>query len=207
MKVMSDQDIIKLLSNLNKSGVPYPPDLLAARRVTFMKQAAQLANVLKPATQSPKGRGPKSLPPSTGALLETVLIVAIVAEAGTAAYVYRARLTDLIKSFSQSPHVADTTVPHPSIATHTIQPVIIFGESLTPIINTPTPFTLETPQLSDDNNGNNQADATPIPDKGNNGLHLGQTKVPDPQNGGNNSGGNNDQGGDKKPKDKGNPNK
>jgi len=193
--------MITLLSSLKNIGGTYPPDLLAARRVNFMKQAAQLGLSVKPTIEGGKGPGPGRVPPSTGALLETALVVAILAEAGAAAYLYRDKLVDLVQTLS-SPVIEVVQQPPTSLPS----PVASVGTSIgteTPEISATPAFTEQaggstagSPGSASSSSSNIQPTQKPNP-----GLHLGTTPKPartKPSDGG--GGGSNDGGGGKKPK-------
>lgn len=175
MKIKSDQEIIRLLSNLRNSGAIYPPDLLSARRASFMKHAAQLELVHETAGNSARGGSGKTNILSNP-LLETVLVVAIVAEALAASYIYRDKLLNWLQPTPSTPAAVQESAP-PSVVE--LSPTFI---TVTPIAtSTPSPTgTMEiTPTFSDNSK---VVDVTPNP-KDNPGLHLGQTKTPKDNNG------------------------
>ncbi|HEX2994377.1 MAG TPA: hypothetical protein VHP14_06125 [Anaerolineales bacterium] len=151
--------------------------------------------------------------PSASTLVEIALIVAIVAEAGVMAYVYRAKLVDFIQSVAAEPNAEEGTPPpvmstapevlnvSPSPATPSTLPSAAVTTSTKGI--TATPVRTSIPMMAGENNGS----ATPgiqstSPAKGNNGNHYGQT--PKPQRTKENNGKNDKppQDGDKPPKDK-----
>src|SRR5512140_2007413 len=85
-----EQQIVELLSKLKNQGGTYPKKLLAARREFFLSQVASvglglgIGAGLKTVTKSSKGGSLFHLPlPSLSAssLIETVLVIAIVAQA------------------------------------------------------------------------------------------------------------------------------
>jgi hypothetical protein len=84
-------DVLQLLKKLKDSNGTYPQELLVARRQGYLKQVAEviggagLAAALKTTVKSTQAVGTGSLP-SAGTLVEGLLIVAIVAEASTVAY-------------------------------------------------------------------------------------------------------------------------
>jgi hypothetical protein len=187
-----DQKVIDLLSKLKNDPSAYPSELLELRRRKYMQKAVQvgfaigtgagLKNILK--------GGASRVTPTAGTWLEAALVIAIVLEVSTAAYVYRHKLADLLGTGLPTPGVQEVAPP----------PVVTSLLSLTEISVVPTVTGTETrtatPTLSDivDNNsnsnsngnnessnyssgGNNQAASTPAPN-GNNGNHFGQTKQP-----------------------------
>src|SRR6188474_571546 len=95
-------EVIKLLTKLKTStNGAYPPELLVVRKAHYLQQVAQIGlaagsgvgikEILK------GGRGP-GIPPAVGTLLQTVLVVAIVAEAVTLGYFYKDKLAALLNS-------------------------------------------------------------------------------------------------------------
>jgi hypothetical protein len=187
-----DQKVIDLLSKLKNDESAYPSELLELRRRKYMQKAVQvgfaigggagLKNILK--------GGAARVTPTAGTWLEAALVIAIVLEVSTAAYVYRNKLADLLKTGLPTPGVQE--VAPPPVVTSLLPATEI---SVVPTV-TGTETRTATPTLSDiiDNNsnsisngnnessnyssgGNNQAASTPAPN-GNNGNHFGQTKQP-----------------------------
>ena len=187
-----DQKVIDLLSKLKNDPSAYPSELLELRRRKYMQKAVQvgfaigagagLKNILK--------GGAARVTTTAGTWLEAALVIAIVLEVSTAAYVYRHKLADLLGTGLPTPGVQEVAPP----------PVVTSLLPVTEISVVPTVTGTETrtatPTLSDiiDNNsnsnsngnnessnnssgGNNQAASTPAPN-GNNGNHFGQTKQP-----------------------------
>ena len=115
-------------------------------------------------------------------LLETLLVIAIVAEAGVATYVYREKIAEFFSStfgpkveqvsnpINNSPEVAVSEEPTES---ETPEGTVTVTETLLP------PGYTQPAQANDNNNGsgNTQVASTPNPTD-DNGLHLGQTKQP-----------------------------
>lgn len=193
MEFDDKDEVIQLLTKLKNADGAYPPDMLAARRQGYLKHLAELGIgagaglALKQALKS--GATPAAGPLST--LVEAVLVVAIVAEAGTVAYINRNKLINLFQSNTKNPNVAEVTTA-PGIVSPltevslTITPELT--ESVTPI-GTPSPNLLADPLLTAGTSGNDsQANATPNPND-NNGNQYGLTPKPvrtkDPGNGGN----------------------
>jgi hypothetical protein len=155
-----DSEVVSLLSKLKATGSSYPVDLLAARRQRFVKQIAALgfgtvaALALK---ESAKAAGGASFPAITGTILETALILAIVAEAGYVAIVHREKILDWFRQTAAGPTigvistspdadlppiempVTGPTLPTPAI--ETVQPTI--ASTVTPTVAvTPLPTLL-----------------------------------------------------------------
>lgn len=188
---LQDQEIIKLLTKLKDARAEYPQGLLAARRQTYLKRMAEIglgigANTgIENAAKNGKVPSPS---PATSTLLETALVVAIIAEAGTAAYFYRDKLADFFQTITTSTRVQEVTTP-PIFTTLEVQGVTLspvvtptflsptISESPTGIAITPT--TTPNPGVIDDNiEGTTPANFAPVPN-GNNGNHYGQTPKPE----------------------------
>src|SRR5512142_863194 len=94
-----DIDVLQLLKNVKDANGIYPPELLASRRQIYLKQVAQIGGGagLAAALKSTAKTGGKvaGLPPAAGTLLESLLVVAIVAEAGTVTYLYRDKIKEV----------------------------------------------------------------------------------------------------------------
>ena len=202
----NDQKVIDLLSKLKDDSTVYPSELLEWRRQKYLRQAAHLGlgmgagAALKNALKS---RGP-GLPPTAGTWVEIALVLAIVAEAGTAAYLYRHKLsnlarTDLTTSTARvvtSEPVVPSPLPELSMVpaftvtidpTATGTPLPSFVEDYRNTGGVNSNNTAETAGANDSNypgGGKDQTGPTPGPndnkgnDNGNNGNHYGQTKQP-----------------------------
>ena len=188
----NDQKVIDLLSKLKDDNNVYPLDLLESRRQKYLQRAAQVGLGIGTGTglkNTLKGRR-LGLPPAAGTWLEVALVVAIVAEAGAAAYFYRHKLADLLETVLATPGVQEVTPP--PVITSSL-PVTEISVAPTATVTgtpsatgTPIPVVIDgtnsdgnTPGGNDINNneGNNPAASTPDPN-GNNGNHFGQTKQP-----------------------------
>jgi hypothetical protein len=183
-----DHDIVSLLTKLKNTSGGYPSRLLASRRQTYLKQVANIGlgigigAAYKSHTKT--GTGTAGAPVAAGKLIETALVIAIVAQAGAAAYIYRDKLRDVIQSFSSSPRVEEVTSP-PVITSPLPQSPITVLETETPVasetpIDTPTTGTPAPSAVSETSQaeGNNQIASTPNPNV-DNGNHFGQTPKPD----------------------------
>jgi len=203
---VSQKDILQLFTGLKNVESTYPQDMVKARRDSFKKQAAAMAVLMKagvsgsPATGTGQATAATSTTTgntavlggmSMGTLLETVLVIALVAEAGVAAYIYREKIAEFFNP-TPTPKIEQTENPinNPS------QDFVASDEPSTAAVATETPkstFTatataIETPvqpglipsiSQNNDQNGEVQVASTPVPtDSLNNGLHLGQTKQP-----------------------------
>ena len=181
-----DKEIVRLLTKLKDTDGKYPPDLLAARRQGYLKQMGQIGlgigvgAGIKNAVKS--GKAPV-LSSATSTVLESALVVAIIAESGTVAYFYRDKLADIFRTIAKDAGVQEVTPPPvntelgiqgvtPSPAVTATLPSVTLSVSPTGTELTSTPV----PGVVEDNNTIN-ADSTPGPN-GNNGNHYGQTPKP-----------------------------
>jgi len=207
----NDYDIVKLLTKLKNSNGAYPPDLLTPRRQNYLRRVAEIglgfgvAEGLKTTVQSGSKAGSLSTVTASG-LIEAALVVAIVAEAGAAAYMYRDQIAKIIQSYTSQPQVVEiTSAPETEFSPNLPNGVIGDPEELSA-----TPSTVETPSgtaiaptsaaNNNQDNPGNQAVSTPDPN-GNNGNQYGLTPKPDrtkePGGGGNDNNNNKDKGKDK----------
>lgn len=202
-----DSELFQLLKKLKDTNGTYPPALLSARRQGYLKQVAQigsgagLAVALKETVKH--GKGVATSAPTAGTLLEGLLVVAIVIEAGAAAYFYRDKLTDIFHSITGSPRVEEVANP-PVLSSpianfeFTSSPIVTTTETIT-VTETATPFgtpTLlaEQPTNPSGSNGSTtvngsggdgvtQAVSTPNAAGGgtneNNGNKYGHTPIPE----------------------------
>ena len=190
-----DIDVFQLLKKLKDTNGAYPQELLAARRQGYLKQVAGitggagLAAVLKNTAKT--GGKAVGLPPAAGTLLESLLVVAIVAEAGTVTYLYRDKIKEVFQSITNSPKVEQTS--NPPVLSSPI-PGLEISLSLTPVAyetSTETSTPEVTPSLlaeqptngassqgSGANEDGSQAVSTAAAPKNNNGNHYGQTPIP-----------------------------
>jgi hypothetical protein len=187
-----DAEVIQLLTQLKNVEGGYPVEMMAVRRQRYMKQLAGLgvglgaADALK---HTLRGGGGSAIPPIASTLLETILIVAIVAEAAAVTLINREKLTDLILSISNQPTVeqvvstpieiagpltelAISTIVEPTVTvtTVTVTPLATSSPALLSITSVPgfenggsTLQAVSTPNVQD-NNGN-QYGLTPKPER------------------------------------------
>src|SRR5215213_1021733 len=108
-----DQEVIKLLKQLKKAGAEYPQDLLVARRQRYQVRMAQIGLGVG-TNMGIKNQRTSGPPPAAGTLLETILLVAIVAEASAVGYFYRDKVTNFLQKIT-SPAVVEgvSTLPVP----------------------------------------------------------------------------------------------
>lgn len=201
-----DAEVIKLLTQLKNSEGGYPMEMMVSRRQSYIQQLAGLgigvgaAGALKEVI---KGGGGSAIPPVAGTLLETILIVAIVAEGAAVALMNRDKLTDLLNTITNQPRVEEvvnTPIEAASPFTELVVPTTFeptMTGTVTPV-GTPSPVFLFVTRdaASDHEDSSHQAVSTPNP-QDDNGNHYGLTPKPErtvgPSNGG--SGGNDGGGG------------
>jgi hypothetical protein len=222
-----EQQVIELLAKLKNGGGTYPKKLLASRRQVFLSQMASvgvglgIGEGIKAASKAPKAGTLAHISGiSASSVVETVLILAIVAQASVIAYAYRDKLIDLVRTISSSALIVPTEI---SIPVTVSSPTEVIASDTPSVINTSTPTAsasstvTTTPAIAvTDNNGSETVvpgstpapGVTPQPTNGNNGNHYGQTPRPTQEKtspkatqgtGGGNGGGNGNNNGGKKP--------
>jgi hypothetical protein len=187
-------DVFQLLEKLKEANGTYPQDLLALRRQGYLKQVAAigggggLALALK---QTAKGaKNAVGLPSTASTMLEGILVVAIVAEAGAVTYFYRDKLAELYQKLTTSPKVE--VVTSPPVYSSPIPGVDLTPSPVVTGTLTETATTIVTPSMlavqptekqatgSTSNNDSSQAVSTATPNDGtNNGNHYGNTPMPE----------------------------
>lgn len=176
-----DNEVINLLKKLKEANGAYPQEMMALRRQGYLRQVAEIggaAGLAMGLRNTIKSSGGSGSPPAAGTLIETLLVVAIIAEAGAVAYFYRDKLADIFQSFSNEPRVEEVSKPPvmpspvPEIE-FTPSPVATWTE--TPL-GTPTlEFVLEPTKQGEESS---QSVSTPEPG-GSNGNPSGLTPQPD----------------------------
>ena len=192
-----DKELIRLITKLKKADGKYPPDLLAARRQRYLKQMGQMGVGMGVATgikNAVRGGKTPAISSATSTILESALMVAIVAETGTVAYFYRDKLAEVFQSIKNREEPSLVEVPPSPIFTgqeiqevtlsapvNATQPSSTLAPSPTAIEIPSTPI----PNIVEENNTIN-ASSTAAPSAnnlnnaihGNNGNHYGQTPKP-----------------------------
>jgi len=193
-----DNKVIDLLGQLKKSEEIYPSALFTNRRQQYQKQMMDIeinAGNKKNTPKSGNGNG-AAIATISSKIVETILVVVIAAEAGTAAYFYRAKLSEILKALATPTNVqAASAISSKEIdylnfklieATTTPAATLTTATSSNKLLAMPSPTITE--KLS--NNGVNiSITSTPKPN-GNNGNHYGQTPKSEriiDNNGGNNN--------------------
>jgi len=182
-----DKEIVRLLTKLRQADGKYPSDLLTARRQSYLKRMGEVSLgigaglKIKSALEAAKT---PSFSSATSTILESALLVAIVAETGAVAYLYRDKLAGFFKNSKREANVQEVTPSsntepviqgvNPSIAVGSTLPSVTLSVSPTEPEVTSTPM----PGVVDKNaNSTAGANSTPVPN-GNNGNHYGQTPKP-----------------------------
>ena len=190
-----EQQIVDLLTKLKNRGGKYPKNLLESRRQVYLSQIASVgAGIgigagIKAVTKVSKAGSSVHLPAvSATSLIESVLVVAIVVQAGIVAYNYRDNIVDIFKSFSSVP--TDVSIP----VTGSSVPDVVTSD--TPVATIETPTVTETPSVtvtvettdtteassSESENGSTTSQDTTITETpqphDDNGNHFGQTPRP-----------------------------
>ena len=200
-----DQEIIRLLNKLKDAEGEYPKHMLVARRGHFLKRIGEVGLGIPAKAEiqdAAKDVKASHISPTTSALVETALVVAIIAEATTVAYFYRDRLADFFRRAVRDQRVQEVTPP-PVIPTSfeilqeisptpaltvTVPSSTIWSPSTPteiPLMPTSTPIPGVIPDVVDNNNSITTAataevsvvDATPGPidssvSNGNNGINT-----------------------------------
>ncbi|HEX9332478.1 MAG TPA: hypothetical protein VF896_11345 [Anaerolineales bacterium] len=183
-----DQDVIKLLTKLKNADVAYPKDMLAARRQSYLNRMADIGSGVGAnggMKNAAKNLSSSSVSSITNTLLESALVIAIVAETSAVAYFYRDKVADFFKTITTASKIQEVTPP-PAPTTLKVQgvspsPAVTSTLPSATILASPTGSATSTPipGVTDLNNGGvNQANSTPVPN-GNNGNHYGQTPKPE----------------------------
>jgi len=110
----SNDEVVQLLMKLKSGNGAYPPELLAARKARYLQQVVQVGMAAGTGMGIKKilkgGSGP-GIPPAVGTLLEAVLVIAIVAEAGSLGYFYKDKLAELLNISWGKPKVEQSSNP------------------------------------------------------------------------------------------------
>lgn len=194
----NNTDVFQLLDKLKKANGTYPPELLALRRQGYLRQVAEISGgaglALALKTTAKSAAKSAALPPAASSVLEGILVVAIVAEAGAVTYFYRDRIADLYRSITGSPKIEQVASPPvlpspvPGIQI-TFTPDVTVTETAT-VVGTPSPFVAEQATQSGTNQesqsspntsqGGSPAVSTPAAnDNKDNGNHYGNTPIPE----------------------------
>jgi len=185
-----DQQVVELLNRLKTQGGTYPQKMLASRRRAFLSQMASIGagfgigTGIHAATRTSKtGSIFHALSVSASSLVETVLVVAIVVQAGFIAFTYRDRIIEILNSLS-APGVP-TAVSIPVIGS-TLPEVITSGTpvveeslTLTPTDTPTTTVTVVTATSAGNSDQGTDAVETPQPANDDPGNHYGQTPKPE----------------------------
>ena len=199
-----DNEVISLLKKLKESNGAYPPEMLTLRRQGYLRQVAEIsggAGLSMGLRNAIKGGKAASLPPAAGTVIEALLIIALVAEAGAVTYFYRDRIAQVFRSVTSTPIVQEVAnpiqpilpSPIPENETATPSPVSTVTETLTPVGSPTLELAADPTEENSGNsvngvsgvtsdpgsNGSTQTVATQSPeDNDDNGNHYGLTPKP-----------------------------
>jgi len=191
----NDQKVIDLLSKLKASNGAYPSEILAARRQTYLRQVANVGlgigvgAVVKNAAKGGNGAAGTAVT-VTSKILELALIAAIAVEAGAAAYLYRGKIADLVRTYTNPSNVQEVTFPAGDESSSSVEaagstevPAVVtlttLSGTITVTSGTPSPAVAGDNTNSSNNNGSTTTlNATPDPG-GNNGNQFGLTPKPE----------------------------
>ncbi len=185
-----EQAIIDLLGKIKNSNGRYPNSLMIPRREKYLKQVASiglgigLGAGIKAAKTPKGGSSVLHLPAFTASsLFETILVIAIIVEAGIVAYNFRDTIFDFLGSLSSTPRVEEVTL---TSSVESPQPETGISDSLAPVETSTASSTVTSTDTADTGSStdggskdNNNVTATPDPND-NEGKHLGQTPKPPP---------------------------
>jgi hypothetical protein len=180
---LQEPEIERFFSILKLSETAYPRDLLEARRREFVRRAEEINQRLgvSPAFKNLLKSDPGKSSLSLGGIIETVLVLAIVGEAGAAAYYYREKIADVIR-FGEPTMVMVEVSLTPEIASSLFEPAPAEEATFTVtpwLTSTPSPTVAPT-EASNGSSGESlsQPNVTPAL-KDDNGNHFGQTPKPE----------------------------
>ena len=208
-----DNEVIHLLKKLKYSNGVYPPEMLAVRRQGYLKQVAQVSAgaglVIGLMNIAKGGKGAAGLSSAAGKVIETLLVVALLAEAGVVTYFNRGKLAEYFRSITRTPNVENIAAP-PVLPTAsqeivlTLTPIdtstVSWTETLTPVTPIGTPsleLAVETARPDEEsstvngqsvpsgvstnvpNSNTDGSSASTQEPNGNNGNHYGQTPKPE----------------------------
>src|SRR5262245_58756980 len=109
-----DKEIVRLLTKLKDTDGKYPPDLLTARRQGYLKQMGEIGLGVGAGLKiknALNGTKAPALSSTTSTILESALVVAIVAETGAVAYFYRDKLAELFQTVRMETSSQEVTPP------------------------------------------------------------------------------------------------
>ena len=184
-----EKKIVELLTKLKDRGGNYPKNLLESRRQMYLGQIASIgagAGIgagIQTVAKGTKAGAPAHVPGiSASSLIESILVVAIVVQAGIVAYNYRDVIARLFNPNASTPTVVSTGPSMPDTGPVWIPTMTAVSPTDTqPVTATVTPGgTLSNPGTGGGNITIQQGTAvakTPTP-KGDSGKHLGQTPKP-----------------------------
>ena len=181
-----DKEIVRLLTKLKDTDRKYPSDLFAARRQGYLRQMGEIGLGIGAGAgikNLAKGGKVPVLSSATSTVLESALMVAIVAETGTVAYFYRDKLADLFQTITKevdgqeiipppvhTERAIQGITPSPAVTATLPSSTLSASPTGTELTSTSLPGAVEDNTIS--------TNSTPAPN-GNNGNHYGQTPRPE----------------------------
>jgi hypothetical protein len=182
-----DKEIVRLLTKLKDTDGKYPPDLFAARRQGYLRQMGEIGlgvGVGVSTKNAVKGEKAPAFSSATSTVLESALVVAIVAETGAVAYFYRDKLAELFQTITKEARGQEVTPPpvhteleiqgvtaSPAVTATLPSVTLSVSPTGTELTSTPVPGFVE-------DNNTISANSTPAPNQ-DNGNHYGQTPKPE----------------------------
>jgi hypothetical protein len=207
-----DNDVIHLLKKLKNSNGVYPPDMLALRRQGYIKQVAEISSMaglvvgLKNIAKGGKGAAGLSSS-AAGTVVEALLVVALVAEAGAVTFFYRGKVAEFLHTITSVSKVEEVASPpvllSPIVEVQVTPSPLVTSTTAVTVTGTATPATpsitsspvlaastalpkgstgsdVQSPAASgSDGNSGGPSVSSPQKPKGNNGNHYGQTPQPE----------------------------
>lgn len=202
-----DQDIIHLLAKFRETEAKYPEELLTARRQSYLKRMGEIGlgvGTERGMEEMVRDIKTPNASPAASTLVETVLVVAILAEALTVTYFYRDKLANLVRTITAEARVLGVTPP-PAVTTvleiQAVTPSLALTSTIPsaatlsmpveiPVTGTSTPVPGVVEDSLNNTSGLNLLNATPAPNElngnqtngdnhTNNGNHYGQTPKPE----------------------------
>ena len=190
-----DIDVLHLLKKLKDSNGVYPQEMLVSRRLGYLKQVAEISGAagLAMGLKNTVKSGGAGSAPAAGTLVEALLVVAILAEAGAVAYFYRDKVADFFQSISNSPQVELVTEapvaasPVPGLDFTATSFITVTGTSTETATPAGTPTLVFAAEATQQDNGEgsggttNSTVSTPDPNNNNtnNGNQYGLTPKPE----------------------------
>ncbi len=185
-----DNEVIHLLKKLKDSNGAYPPEMLTLRRQGYIRQVAEvsagagLAGALRNISKG--GKGTAGASSTAGTVVEALLVVALIAEAGAVTYFYRDKVAEYFRSITRSPKVEEVASP-PAISSPFAEMQVTPSPVITVTITGTGTLTL-TPDTPSGTPSTVLAAGTTLPE-GETGVDAGPASTGIPGSTGSNTGG------------------